>query len=57
MEWFNHQLAYNDPIFIMQELDDIWALLTGAAMDMAMAEAGGWHGHDDMEGFTPQQED
>lgn len=41
----------------MQELDDIWALLTGAAMDMAMAEAGGWHGHDDMEGFTPQQED
>ena len=42
---------YHDPIFLdashLQELDDIWALLTGAAMDMAMAEAGGsrmgWH--------------
>ena len=36
-----HAPALQEATRAKEELDDIWALLTGAAMDMAMAEAGG----------------
>lgn len=36
-----HAPALSEATRAKEELDDIWSLLTGAAMDMAMAEAGG----------------
>lgn len=36
-----HAPALSEAARAKEELDDIWSLLTGAAMDMAMAEAGG----------------